>query len=427
MSDRHDLRLAVSGIVAATLVCVFLSRMPAVQPRAQPVDEDPTATGHGPEIDVPARHALIHSLPPLVDDAQAVSPNHTRIAVSTRDQGVWVIDIATKTVALTIPASGSVVDYIAWSSDSTTLALLRQGGVIEVFDAEGGEMRASLCTTPGLPDEIRRREIHFAAGDAVLIATLGGPPTDIFPAHGGKLIAQIGTGASRLTTAMALSRDGKLIALGDDGGTVAVWNALDGAPLPDITSVPLGKTFHRIHSLDFSPTGAVIAIGGGDCKVRLWKRDSAGPKQEFTFCDEDLFDNQAIGSARFSPDGTRLVATTFKYWDIRVWDVSTNDVVQWVDFGGGQARGIGAWFTTDGRFIFTDLACRVALSVGQDPTQRGGQFDPRRLIPGGWPSSSKFAFFQSIGDYAWAVVDHHLVVRKIPDEEAVLRIPVREK
>jgi hypothetical protein len=35
--------------------------------------------------------------------------------------------------------------------------------------------------------------------------------------------------------------------------------------------------------------------------------------------------------------------------------------------------------------------------------------------------------FESDGDYAWAVVDHELIVRKIPDEQPILKIPVREK
>jgi hypothetical protein len=29
-------------------------------------------------------------------------------------------------------------------------------------------------------------------------------------------------------------------------------------------------------------------------------------------------------------------------------------------------------------------------------------------------------------DYAWAVVNHELIVRKIPAEQPILRVPVRE-
>ena len=39
----------------------------------------------------------------------------------------------------------------------------------------------------------------------------------------------------------------------------------------------------------------------------------------------------------------------------------------------------------------------------------------------------QWAWWKHEGDYAWAVVNRELIVRKVPDEEPILKIAVREK
>jgi WD40 repeat protein len=64
---------------------------------------------------------------------------------------------------------------------------------------------------------------------------------------------------------VGFSPDGAVLASGGDDGVVRLWRAGDGALLRELT----GHT-GQVRSVAFSPDGAVLASGGADGVVRLW-------------------------------------------------------------------------------------------------------------------------------------------------------------
>jgi hypothetical protein len=138
--------------------------------------------------------------------------------------------------------------------------------------------------------------------------------------------------------------------------------------------------------------------------------------REYSMCDEDAFGDLAVGAVSFSRDGSRLLAASFGYWVVRAWQVEEARILGSLDYGAGNPGVMPAWFSSDGTCVTAALDCKVVRLTGA-PTR------PTPITR----ASIGAAWYDSDGDYAWAVVDHHFVVRKVPDEQPILRVPVRER
>jgi WD40 repeat protein len=121
-----------------------------------------------------------------------------------------------------------------------------------------------------------------------------------------------------------------------------------------------------------------------------------------------------VDCVRFSRDGTRLVATASPDWFLNVWSANTGLQLASYYFGSSEGRALEAWFCAD-----SGVACISAGLVAVNTTDTDHTTDVKLPHP--------ITTWCSDGDYAWAVVDHHLVVRKVPDAQPVLRVAVREK
>ena len=108
---------------------------------------------------------------------------------------------------------------------------------------------------------------------------------------------------------IAFSPDGKLLAVGDDSGTVQLWNT-------ENYQVLMLKKVHNsaVMSITFSPDGSTLASGSSDKTIKLWSVQ----KQ----CELTTFKGheQWVWSVAFSPDGSMLASggsdRTVKLWSI---------------------------------------------------------------------------------------------------------------
>jgi WD40 repeat protein len=64
---------------------------------------------------------------------------------------------------------------------------------------------------------------------------------------------------------VAFSPDGRLVAAGQENGTIALWNTRTRRPLP-----PIRASAQQIMAIAFSPDGTILAAGGLDNMVRLF-------------------------------------------------------------------------------------------------------------------------------------------------------------
>jgi WD40 repeat protein len=136
-------------------------------------------------------------------------------------------------------------------------------------------------------------------------------------------------GHSSGARALAVSRDGQIIASGDHNGEIIAWHGENGESL----TKPIKAHSSQIDSVDFSPDGTVLATGSYDGMTKFWCTKTwqmqGEPIEGYGHC------------IRYSPSGELLAIATSK--DIQIYNPGTRERVASL---GAQAR-LLAW-TPDG-------------------------------------------------------------------------------
>jgi len=196
-------------------------------------------------------------------------------------------------------------------------------------------------------------------------------------------------------SSIAFSRDGRLLATGDDSGSVCVWNALDGASisrfsgaggavdvrfsadgrrllvapsggypqfrewkssravvLDPTTGKPAGADVRDVHMAVFSPDEHTLAVVGTNrSEVRLVSADTGAIRRQ-------LNDHRSVvGSLAFSPDGSRIaIGCHEEVRSIRIWKT-----------GDGLAEGPG-WSVAENpnRMVFSPRGDQMLVSSGNN-------------------------------------------------------------
>ncbi|KIK32608.1 hypothetical protein CY34DRAFT_814180 [Suillus luteus UH-Slu-Lm8-n1] len=166
-------------------------------------------------------------------------------------------------------------------------------------------------------------------------------------------------GHSSDVCALAISRDGQIIASGGIGGGIIAWHGETGESL---TSKPIKAYSNQITSLDFSPDGMVLATGSWDYTVKFWCTKTWRMQGKPIKC------GGVRQCVRYSPSGELLAIATFK--DIQIYNPATKERVTSFKGHTGSSNWSFVW-----TFAWTPDGTRL-LSGGDkyDPTIR--EWDP---------------------------------------------------
>ena len=124
-------------------------------------------------------------------------------------------------------------------------------------------------------------------------------------------------------TALAMSKDGSLIASGASDGSIVIWNAVNRSPLGESFKFRLSAA--SISSLAFSPNGKILASANWDDSgnVILWDiSNPEDPRQLGEMLDIEGNDPGSTTSIAFSPDGN-TIASGNRNASITLWNVLT--------------------------------------------------------------------------------------------------------
>lgn len=153
------------------------------------------------------------------------------------------------------------------------------------------------------------------------------------------------TGHAAPLLAVAASPDGRLLASGDRGGTVKVWEFTTGRELASWQYSP-----REVTTVAFSPRGDMLAAAGQDPAIRLWKVD------DWTELARLEGHDRTVMAVSWSPDGQRLVSGS-RDQSIRVWDVAAKQELHCLDGLADVVRCV-AWLP-DGQRIVAAIGSSV--------------------------------------------------------------------
>ncbi|KAG2365169.1 hypothetical protein BDR07DRAFT_1354004 [Suillus spraguei] len=200
---------------------------------------------------------------------------------------------------------------------------------------------------------------------------------------------------------LAVSRDGQLIASGDEDGVgVIIWHGETGESLTQ----PIEAHSDWILSLNFSPDGKVLASGSGDQTIKLWNTKTWQQEGDPIWCAND------VNYMRYSPSGELLA-------------IATNDSIQ-IYNSGTRERVASFECHTEYNFslAWAPDGTRLLIS-GSDPTIREWDTSTWQQVGDPWQGHSKsinaIAFNPAGTLVASASYDNHVRLWQLSDRRTV--------
>lgn len=233
---------------------------------------------------------------------------------------------------------------LALAAAFLALSLLAySGGLPLAARAEPGANLGARLATRFVHHQGEAREMAFLPG-GLIAATATDGRIELTDAAGSVRRTMIHPGGA---SPLAASPDGALLASGGYDGAVRIWRVADGRQLAALTGH--GGT---VWSIAWSPDGRWLASAGEDKLIRIWRAADFGLAHTLAGHERNIW------SVRFSPDSRTLASGSFDH-SIRLWDVASARLIR--RLAGHDQAVVGVAFSPDGRLL---------ASGGDDATVR---------------------------------------------------------
>jgi len=236
---------------------------------------------------------------------------------------------------------------LSFSPDGSRLAVVwLDAQIVRVFDLATG--RALL--------ELPSGGAHFAnfSPDGERLALVGNdqPTAAVVDARSGDQIFSL-QGHRLGLRDVAWSPDGRWIGTSSMDGTARLWEAETGA-----ARFTLFGHAADVVDIDWSPDSARLVTGSGDGTAKLWRITDDGATQVLSLSAQDT--RGGVWSVAFSPAGDRVMTGDQLVTAVKVWDVSLTGDAEWANLPAVPSFLGSAAFTPDGRRLVASSAAGTA-------------------------------------------------------------------
>lgn len=373
---KNNLNFALSGALLAVVLLVVLFAMHLItQPSPQPVF--PSSTLVSP---VPSQTSLPEPQVITPENAHEVtrqnflgrgaingiawSPDGKQIAAAT-SSGIYLVDMTTLAEK---QISTSLSTNVSFSHDGSLLASA-ENSVVRVIDVSSEKV---LYELKGHTDEIN--SVAFSPVENIIASSSGDKTVKLWDANRGEELHTL-AGHNQWLKSVSFSPDGKYLVSNAYEEPSRLWDVASGQELRKFNN---GNV-----DLKFSPDGRTLAsgyFGGTVATISLWDAASGEELSKLEGAPNFTNDHGTSGfvpmDVAYSPDGT-ILASKSLYTGIILWDISAREELRTIQpneedtyhilfspdgkqLASASSKAIEVWNTATGELIHT-------ISLGIDP------------------------------------------------------------
>ena len=263
----------------------------------------------------------------------AFSPNGQTIASGSSDDTIRLWDVNTGTQLKKFTGHTENVRSVAFSPNGQTIASGSSDDTIRLWDVNTG---TQLKKFTGHTENVR--SVAFSPNGQTIASGSSDDTIRLWDVNTGTQLKKF-TGHTENVRSVTFSPNGQTIASGSNDNTVRLWDVNTGTELKKFT----GHTWYVL-TVAFSPIGQTIASGSWDRTIRLWDVNTGTERKEITghntdvvplvsATDLDLSHRWDVRCVAYSPGGVVLASGgTDDY--MRLWRVSNGKALDTYKHGG---------------------------------------------------------------------------------------------
>jgi dipeptidyl aminopeptidase/acylaminoacyl peptidase len=224
---------------------------------------------------------------------------------------LWDLD-PPKLKSVIPPGRRDGITDMAFAPDGKTFVTVNHGGAVQIMDVTTKQEKAVLSGSE--PTGTSLWAVAYSPTGITIATAHGNNVVKLWDVKKEKLGATLDKHKGQVSS-LAFSRDGALLASGGWDATVIVWKVAEHQVQNTIKPPSAPPT--SFTALAFSPDSNLLAFGGGDNQIHLW---DLAKNEERAAC-RHLKD---VTSVVFTQDG-RLFASSSSDSTIRLWDGVTGE------------------------------------------------------------------------------------------------------